>query len=190
MVIGITGGIGSGKSTASKLIEAKGYRRLDCDEIAHELLASDGKTREEVLAEFGKGVLGEGEGIDRKALGAIVFEDEKRLRALEAILHPKIRQAWESKISQAPEEDWIVEIPLLFEKNLENRVDFTVCVFTDLSTQVERLGRKGMARTQVLARINRQMPIPKKAEKADCVLLNDGSLEFLEDQVKQLLTLI
>lgn len=187
MVIGLTGGIGCGKSTAAAIFEKKGFGRVDCDAIAHELLAEDKDTIDLVVQVFGEGVLSEQGQLDRRAIGALAFEDEDSLRQLESILHPRIRDRWESIVARKPDGNWVVEIPLLFEKNLQNRVDFTVCVFSELSTQVERLERKGMDRAQTLARINRQMPIDSKAEKADCVLLNEGSLEFLEDQVNQLL---
>jgi dephospho-CoA kinase len=188
MVIGLTGGIGCGKSTAARMFARRGYRRIDCDAIVHDLIAKDPKVRDALMKIFGEGIRASDGSLDRKAIGAIVFEDEHRLEELENILHPRIRDRWESLIGEAPESDWIVEVPLLFEKNLQNRVDFTVCVFSDLSSQVERLGQKGMDRAQALTRINRQMPTEEKAEKADCVLLNEGSLAFLEDQVNQLLT--
>ena len=187
-VVGLTGGIGCGKSTASRMFENRGYRRIDCDALAHDLLANDSEVRESIVASFGEGVVSATGSLDRTVLGSIVFGDESRLSELESILHPKIRDRWESLIAGDPTSDWIVEVPLLFEKNLQNRVDFTVCVFSGLSTQVERLEQKGMGRAQALTRINRQMPTEEKAEKADCVLLNEGSLAFLEDQVNQLLT--
>lgn len=188
MVIGITGGIGCGKSTASRMFEQRGYRRIDCDAIAHELLAKDTTVRDALVDAFGPDVLDRDGALDRNLIGGIVFADERRLVELERILHPRIRERWRSLIAEDPESDWVVEVPLLFEKKLQNRVDFTVCVFTDLSLQVERLEQKGMDRAQALARINRQMPTEEKAEKADCVLLNEGSLAFLDDQINQLLT--
>ena len=188
MVVGLTGGIGCGKSTAARIFEQKGFGRVDCDAIAHELLSSDSETIRLVVDAFGSEVMdGQGD-LDRAAIGSLVFQDEQSLKNLEGILHPRIRNRWEAIVAENPDRNWVVEIPLLFEKNLQNRVDFTVCVFSELMTQVERLERKGMDRAQALARINRQMPTEEKAEKADCVLLNEGSLEFLEDQVNRLLT--
>ncbi len=188
MVIGLTGGMGCGKSTAGRMFEAHGFNRLDSDEIVHDLLATEPETIREVVETFGAKVKAESGGVDRTLLGSIVFSDNQKLKALEEILHPKVRKAWERAVAVDPEANWIVEIPLLFEKNLQNRVDFTVCVFTDLTSQVERLEHKGIGRAQALARISRQMPVPEKAEFADFVLLNEGSLEFLEDQIKTLLT--
>ncbi len=188
MVIGLTGGMGSGKSTVLAMFQKGGFQCLDCDAIVHDLLESDARIIEAIEDKFGPGIAIPDKGIDRAALGEIVFSDSARLKTLEDLLHPSVRDAWETAVSNQPDAKWVIEIPLLFEKNLQNRVDFTVCVFSDLSTLVERLERKGIGRAQALARIHRQMPLKEKAELADFVLLNEGSLEFLEDQVKTLLT--
>lgn len=187
MVIGLTGGMGCGKSTAARIFEKRGFKRLDSDEIVHDLLQNDEGTIQAVSEAFGSELVSESGGVDRSRLASIVFGDEAKLKELEGILHPKVQEGWEGAVAGDPDAKWILEIPLLFEKNLENRVDFTVCVFSDLFTQVERLEQKGMDRAQALARINRQMPVSQKAEKADFVLLNEGSLEFLEDQINTLL---
>lgn len=190
MVIGITGGMGSGKSTAARLFEKRGFRRIDCDEIAHDLLREDEEVKARIRVAFGDEVFDNEGSVNRKTLGGLVFESEDKLSELEAILHPRIRDAWLAKIASDPDARWVVEVPLLFEKNLQNRVDFTICVFSDLHTQVERLQRKGIDQAQALARIERQMPVSKKAEMADFVLLNEGSLDFLDEQIKTLLTRI
>lgn len=188
MKVGLTGGMGSGKSTVARIFEKNGFQRIDSDAIVHELLKSDNETIEAVVEAFGERVRLDGEGVNRPLLGTIVFSDSEQLKLLEEMLHPKVGKRWESIVETEPDANWIIEVPLLFEKNLQNKVDFTVCVFTDLSTQVERLEQKGIGRAQALTRINRQMPVSEKAENADFVLLNEGSLEFLEDQVKTLLT--
>tara|TARA_B100000900_G_C20438157_1_gene657876 strand:- start:25 stop:705 length:681 start_codon:yes stop_codon:yes gene_type:complete len=190
MVVVLTGGMGCGKSTAGRMFEKRGFRRLDSDQIVHDLLESDPATIREVMDVFGPKVISSNGGVNRSLLGSIVFDDEEKLKALEDIMHPKVQEAWEVAVASDQEAKWILEIPLLFEKNLQNRVDFTICVFSDLKTQVERLEQKGIGRVQALARINRQMPLSQKAEDADFVLLNEGSLEFLEDQIKTLLTRI
>ena len=170
------------------MFEKRGFRRLDSDQIVHDLLESDPATIREVVDVFGPKVISSNGGVNRSLLGSIVFGDDEQLKALEDIMHPKVREAWEGAVASDQEANWILEIPLLFEKNLQNRVDFTICVFSDLKAQVERLERNGIGRTQALVRINRQMPLSQKAENADFVLLNGGSLEFLEDQIKTLLT--
>lgn len=188
MVVGLTGGMGCGKSTACRMFEKRGFRRIDSDQIVHDLLESDPATIRQVVDVFGPKVISSNGGVNRSLLGSIVFGDDEKLKALEDIMHPKVREAWEGAVASDQEANWILEIPLLFEKNLQNRVDFTICVFSDLNSQVERLEQKSIGRAQALARINRQMPLSQKAENADFVLLNEGSLEFLEDQIKTLLT--
>lgn len=181
MRIGLTGGIGCGKSTVSRLLAERGFSTIDADAIVHELLANDEPTIEEVVGVFGDQVRRPEGGIDRAELGKLVFGDEARLQELERILHPRVRGRWEQATESGG--DWVVEIPLLFEKNLQKNVDLTICVFSDPQTQVERLEQRGMNRTQALARMSRQLPVTQKAELADIVLLNDGSLEFLAEQV-------
>ncbi|MCH6257658.1 dephospho-CoA kinase [Puniceicoccaceae bacterium K14] len=186
MVIGLTGGIGCGKSTAARLFEELGYRLLDSDKIVHELLASDESVIKRIVERFGSDMrLGEG-GIDRKALGAIVFSDSEALEDLEAILHPETGKRWQTEVEAQASLNWVVEIPLLFEKNLQNRFDLTVCVFSDQRNQLERLSRKGLDRQQSLARIAKQLPLKDKAEKADYTLLNDGTIDFLRVQIQTL----
>lgn len=185
MRIGLTGGIGCGKSTVSKLFAERGFSTIDADAIVHRLLAEDGDTVREVVGVFGEGVLNSEGGIDRAELGKLVFADAERLKRLEGILHPRVRQAWES--ASASEGYWLIEIPLLFEKNLQKNVDLTICVFSDPQSQVERLERRGMNQAQALARMERQMPVSRKAELSDVVLLNDGSLKFLTEQVDRLI---
>lgn len=186
MKIGLTGGIGCGKSTVSKLFRERGVSTIDSDAIVHDLLAKDEETIAAVEKLFGSEVLLDSGGIDRAAVGRLVFGDAELLGKLEAILHPRVRSTWESAADSGG--DWLIEIPLLFEKNLQKNVDLTICVFSDPQTQVERLEKRGMNRTQALARMKRQMPVSEKAELADFVLLNDGSLEFLIQQVDRLVS--
>ncbi len=187
MQLGITGGIGCGKSTAAKIFEKKGFNRIDCDEIVHDLLEQDSETISTVADRFGESVIKPEGGVDRRTLGQIVFADKYLLKELEDILHPKVRDTWTGKVNAENSSDWVVEVPLLFEKNLQNRVDFTICVFCHQDLQVERLERKGIERPQALARINQQLPLSEKAQMADLVLLNDGSFEFLESQINSIL---
>lgn len=186
MKLGLTGGMGCGKSTVSRLLGERGWGVVDSDVVVHELLANDAETIEAVAGLFGPGVRRAEGGIDRKAVGAIVFGDAERLAALEGILHPRVRERWERAVSGPG--NWVVEIPLLFEKKLQKSVDLTVCVFCHPSTQLERLEKRGIDLTQALARISRQMPLSEKAELANYVLLNDGSTSYLEAQVVRLLS--
>lgn len=187
MVLGLTGGIGCGKSTVGRMLEERGMRRIDTDAIVHQLLSSDAKVIAEVGEAFGEEVVDGKKGVNRKALGEVVFAQPEGLRRLEAILHPRVGQIWQGRVASDPSQLWVVEIPLLFEKKLQNKFDFTACVFCNQETQVRRLEQKGVSRSQALARMGRQLPLDVKAEKADFVLTNDGSLLFLEGQAIRLL---
>ncbi|MCH2387742.1 MAG: dephospho-CoA kinase, partial [Opitutales bacterium] len=120
MVIGLTGGMGSGKSTAARLFEDQGFQRIDCDEIAHDLLREDEDVNRCIKKAFGTDAFDRDGQVDRTALGGIVFESGDNLLRLEAILHPRIRDTWLARVASDTEARWVVEIPLLFEKNLQN----------------------------------------------------------------------
>lgn len=184
MKIGLTGGIGCGKSTVAKFFAEYGFHTESADAIVHDLLQSDRETISEVVELLGDEVLREDGAIDRAQVAKQVFGDSTKLKALEAILHPRVRRAWERAASGG--RDCVIEIPLLFEKNLQKNVDLTICVFSDPVLQVERLEQRGLSRADSLARMKQQMPLSEKAQLADYVLLNDGSLEFLEMQVRHL----
>lgn len=184
--IGLTGGMGCGKSTVAGLFRERGFGVLDSDAIVHDLLAEDSETIEAVRRSFGSEVILPSGGVDRKALGRIVFGSPEKLELLEGILHPKVRERWQGVSSDGG--NWVIEIPLLFEKNLQKNVDVTVCVFCDPQKQASRLESRGLDRSQAAARIRRQMPLSEKASLADYVLLNDGSLEFLSEQLDRLIS--
>ncbi|MEZ5276178.1 MAG: dephospho-CoA kinase [Opitutaceae bacterium] len=183
MNIGLTGTIGCGKSTAGRLLGERGIERIDCDEIVRELLVSDSQVLREIVDAFGTSVFAADGSLNRKALGAIVFADRSRLAVLEEILHPRVSDRWQGRIRGEPDRHHVVEIPLLFEKNLQKWFDFTICVACDRRTQLERLGRRGMTAEEADQRIAAQLPLSRKIDLADCVLLNSGTLPFLSDQI-------
>ncbi len=186
MVIGLTGGIGCGKSTTARLFEDLGWGRVESDEIVRSLLRADASVIESVCCEFGPCVIGQDGAVDRRVLAAVVFPDPLKLRRLEAILHPRVRTAWKAMVARSEPTHWIVEIPLLFEKGLEKEFDFTVCVASDPGVQAERLASRGLQPQEASQRIARQLPLAQKIERADFVLTNNGSLDFLRDQVTRL----
>ncbi|BET69587.1 dephospho-CoA kinase [Opitutales bacterium ASA1] len=186
MLIGLTGGIGCGKSTVGTMFAELGFGRVDSDEIVRELLRSDGDTLAEIRATFGEGVFDGSGGIDRRKMAAVVFPDPDALRRLEAILHPRVRRAWKTACAARPPREWVVEIPLLFEKGLEKEVDFTVCVASDPGVQAQRLASRGLSPQEVSQRVARQLPLAQKIERADFVVTNNGSLTFLRNQVVRL----
>lgn len=187
MVIGLTGAIGCGKSTVGRLFSDNGLSRIDCDEIVRELLASDPEVISAVVEALGPSVLNQEGGLVRRAIASIVFADRSQLTVLEAILHPRVSARWKGAVAADPDRTWVVEIPLLFEKNLQKWFDFTICLACDRETQLERLTQRGMAPEEADQRIAVQLPLVRKVELADHILLNNGSLPFLSDQIHWLI---
>jgi dephospho-CoA kinase len=139
-----------------------------------------------ISGRFGREVLAADGTINRSSLARNVFGDDAARLWLEALLHPRVRALWQAQVRAAPEAAWVVEIPLLFENSLENRFDFIVCVACSPSLQLARLEQRGMARTLAEQRISKQLPLVRKTELSDFVLSNDGTPEFLRQQVSLL----
>ncbi len=185
--LGITGGIGCGKSAAARWVEAHGFRRLDSDQIVRERLLTAPDIIAAVREHFGPGILADGGGIDRTALAARIFPVPAEREWLEALLHPRVTAAWAQAFAGGGEEArWVVEVPLLFEKGLEKWFDFTVCVALSPGVQLMRVVERGLSPEMAAQRIRAQWPQGRKIELADFVLWNDGAPEFLEAQVGRL----
>jgi dephospho-CoA kinase len=187
MILGLTGNLGCGKSTAGRLFAERGFARIDCDEIVRDLLIGDRSVLREIRDSFGSEVFDSEGMVDRKRLGSIVFADRNRLDVLEKILHPRVSKQWRTTVGNRSDLGWVVEIPLLFEKNLQKWVDFTICLACDRRVQLERLTQRGMTPQEADQRIAVQLPLIRKIELADFVLLNNGGLSFLSDQVDWLI---
>ena len=186
MILGITGGIGCGKSTAAALFEREGFRRLDSDELVRTQVLTSPKVVAALRERYGAEVVNAEGDVNRTNLAARVFPSESELRWLEELTHPVVFGLWRSAFRGAPEVDWAVEVPLLFEKSLENWFDFTVCVASAPTQQLARLELRGLPRALAEQRISKQLPLAQKIEWADFVLWNDGSPEFLQEQVSRL----
>lgn len=189
-VIGLTGGMGSGKSTVSHILMELGARMVDGDKVGHQLYEPGGPAYDEVVAAFGPGVVGPGGQIDRGKLGSIVFDDPQGLKKLNAIMHPKIKEAI-AQVLQGWRRDGaevaVVEAAVLFEANWADLVDEIWATLSDEGTVVDRLSRaKGLSPEQTRARLRSQMPPEEKARRAQVVIRNNGSLEGLEKQVEAL----
>ncbi len=183
IIIGLTGNIGSGKSTVAALLREMGYPVLDADLLAE-------RARELKKAEL-KALFPEafrGEELDRRRLAQVVFQDPERLRALEDLIHPEVRRLLEAELARLEAPLVFVEIPLLFEKGWEGRLDGVVLVAAPLEERLKRvMARSGLSREEVLARERAQMPEEEKRRRATWVLENRGSLEDLKAQVQALL---
>ena len=186
--VGLTGGIGSGKTTVGAMFVDLGCRLIDSDRITHELLDGDGGVADAVVREFGPGVLDSDRRIDRKKLGAIVFDDPARRKALTDILHPVIfvrQQAFLERCSQEiPDGVAIVDAALMIETGNAGRFDAVVVVTCTPDQQRERLRARGLSDAGIDARVAAQMPMDEKATHADYVIDNSGSIEETRRQVE------
>lgn len=184
-VIGLTGGISSGKSTVSNYLKQQGYKVLDADEYSRKTTAKGGPAIPAIVEAFGEDIVNaEGE-LDRKKLGSIIFNDADKRQQLNDIVHPLIRDMMNSEEARLVKKGHVfLDIPLLFENGLDARCDLTVTVFVDQNTQIERLrARDGLSQEAAQARINSQMSLTEKVKKSDYSLDNNGDLEHLYAQI-------
>ncbi len=186
MTIGLTGGIGCGKSSALDAFGKIGFSVVDADGIAAEI-RSEPEFLRFARERFGGSAFAADGSVDRASLARIVFSDAAAREDLENFLHPRIRARWNARIRAAkPGEKIVVEVPLLFEKNYASDFDLTVCVAASEETQLERLEKRGLPRERARERIAAQLPLEEKVRRADAVIFNDGSREFLEAQVREI----
>jgi dephospho-CoA kinase len=190
MILGLTGGLGCGKSTVAGMFAVHGYQALDSDAIVREVLLKDAGVIAAIRTQFGDEVLTAAGEVDRRQLARRVFADEASLRWLEGLLHPRVFAHWRTRFATEPGRSWVVEVPLLIEKNLQNWFDFTIGVASHSAVQLARLEQRGLPPPLARQRISQQLPLAQKIELVDFVLLNDGSLEFLREQVARLASLI
>jgi dephospho-CoA kinase len=189
--IGLTGGIGSGKSEALAACRRLGAAVLSTDEVVHELLG-EREVRDLLVERFGAGVLPQGR-VDRDAVAEVVFQRPEELSWLESVLFPRVGERvarWRAGLEQADDapEVAVVEVPLLFEAGIEGIFDATVAVVADEETRRRRAEARGH-RAQA-GRTTRQLPQAEKARRADFVVRNDGSLEDLEESMRRVLTTV
>ena len=186
MKVGLSGGIGCGKSTVLGFFREAGWRTVDSDAVVRELLARDAEVQAQLRSRWGEAVFADG-AVDRGAVAKRVFGHEGDLKWLEELLHPLVRESWLASIDQAPDVNWLVEIPLLFEKRLETRFDLTVCVSSPPDVVADRMVLRAYTGAQIEQRRKQQMPLEEKIERADYLISNAGSLEFLKQQTTRLI---
>ncbi len=186
LTVGLTGGIGCGKSTAATFFMNRGFQRLDADATVHDILRNNQDVAEAIRGKFGDSMVAPDGSVRRDRMGVVVFNNSTMLAWLENLLHPLVYAQWRKIFASAQGQMFIVEVPLLFEKGLANWFDFTVCVTTDSVLQLRRLEQKGIPPELARQRQAKQMPLARKCELADHVLLNDGSTDFLREQVNAL----
>jgi dephospho-CoA kinase len=188
ITIGLTGGIGSGKSEVARRLAARGAVVIDADVLAREALAPGTDGLAKVVAQFGDAVLSPDGSLDRPGLGRIVFADPQRLAALNAIVHPYVGRRSQELIAAAPADAVVVyDVPLLVENNLAPSYDVVVVVDVPPETQLARLTQqRGMTEADARARMSAQAAREQRRSVADVVIDNDGDLKSLDAQVAQL----
>ncbi|HVH52536.1 MAG TPA: dephospho-CoA kinase [Actinomycetota bacterium] len=186
LLVGLTGGIGTGKSTVARMLEKRGAVVFDADALARQAVAPGTPGFDEVVERFGPNVMAPGGGLDREALASIVFADQAARRDLEGIVHPEVRRMFAEGCEEYRDSDRVVvfSAPLLVETGMHTAFDMLIVVSAPVATQIERLMRdRGMPERDVQARIDAQLPLEAKEEVADVIMHNEGTLEDLETQV-------
>jgi dephospho-CoA kinase len=189
LLVGLTGGIGSGKSTVARLLEERGAVVFDADLLAREAVEPGTPGHAAVIERFGADVLAPGGELDREALASIVFADPSARRDLEQIVHPEVRRLFAEGSEAYRDTDRVVvfSAPLLVETGMHTAFEILVVVSATVATQIERLMRqRGMSEASIRARIDAQAPLEDKAAAADFIVDNEGTLDELESQVERL----
>lgn len=188
-LIGLTGGIATGKSTVSAMLRRLGAKVVDADEIAREIVRPGEPAWQEIVDAFGPGVLRKDKSLDRDKLRKIVFADERARKRLESITHPKIRALAQEKIERLSAEGAevvIYEAPLLFETQAQSWIRPVILVACDLETQKQRLRQRDrLGEKEIRRHLEAQMPLEEKRKLADYVVENNGSLEELQREVQE-----
>ena len=189
-VIGLTGGIASGKSTISNIFKEVGWPVIDADQTARQVVMPGSLGLAQIVSRFGSQVLQPDGTLDRAALGSMVFDDPQNLSDLDQIEHPLIMAAIDKQLAGFKKQGLpvvVLDVPLLFETRMDQECDLTVLAVVDRKTQLERLMKRDhCSKAAALKRINAQMPLEEKMRRADVTIDNNGSLAQTRLQVAKL----
>lgn len=185
LTIGLTGGIGSGKSTVADLFRRKGAHIIDFDTLSHKVEEPQGPAWKGIVDHFGDGVLNEDGTINRERLGNVVFRDPAQRKKLNEIVHPAVFSEWMRQMKEIEETHAgaviISDIPLLVEVGLQHHLNITILVYVSPEEQIKRImQRNGYSRQEAQDRLDSQMPIDEKVPYCDIVINNEGPLEETE----------
>ena len=190
LIIGLTGGIVSGKSTVAKMFQKLGAKIIDADRIGHEVILPNKPAWRKLIKSFGKSILKENLTIDRKKLGNLVFNDKKLLKKLNEITHPEIKKIIIKEINKFKDDNrlynkiMIIDAPLIYEASMDYLMEKIILVQLNEKEQIKRLAvRNIFTREESLKRINSQIPNKEKTEKADYIINNNNSVEKTKEQV-------
>lgn len=191
LIIGLTGSIGTGKSTIAKKFREWSIPVVDADVIAREVVEPGEEAYKKIVAAFGEQILQDDRTLDRKALGEIVFNDEHKRKKLNEIIHPAIRKEMirqRDRYIEQGEKSVVLDIPLLYESGLTHFVDKVIVVAVDTDVQLKRImERDDSTKEEAKRRIDAQIPVAEKAKKADAVIDNNGTEEQSYQQLKDVL---
>lgn len=190
-IIGLTGGIGTGKSTASGYLKERGFAVIDADQIARQIVEPGQPLLKELQCLFGTGILKEDGSLDRKGLAAIVFQNKEKRKVLDEVMHSRIIDIIDARIAFYQSKDGyrgiILDAPLLFETGLEKKCDQVLLITSDLDLRIARVcARDGMTPEEVSARIKNQMSDQEKKAKADWIVDNSSTKEALLEKLDKL----
>ena len=187
MKVGLTGGIGAGKSTVADLFSKRGAVVIRSDELARQVIEPQTPGFKQVTSRFGNEIVNDKGSIDRAKLAQVVFNDDVALKDLENIVHPLVRERTSKLMSEQTSETIIVnEIPLLLEKKMESLFEFLVIVISNEKNRLERLSQKGVSEDQAKARMAKQVNDQERKAAADFLIVNDGNLDQLEADVEKI----
>jgi len=189
--IGLTGGLGSGKSTASKFFKSLGAFILDADNSAKNLIETNKEVKEELIKEFGTDIMNANSSIDKKKLARVAFQDEDHQQRLNYVVHPHIHNAIDKSYKEILDQNnhklFIVDAALIYESGYDAHLDYVIVVTAQLKHRMERaLNRNTLTREEILKRIDFQWPEEDKISLADFVIHNDGTESDLNNQIIEL----
>jgi dephospho-CoA kinase len=193
--VGLTGGLGTGKSTVSQMLVKRGIPVIDADRIAREVVEPGGPALPGIIQAFGPGILQPDGSLDRVSVARLVFGNPAKLAQLETLIHPFVQREMQAQKKQLKDAGhlWAVyDVPLLFEKNLRSQFDYVIVVsVTDAETQMSRLrARNGWNDEEIQKRLSSQLRIAEKAAQADFVIYNDADLSALEKKVDTMVQML
>ncbi len=186
--VGLTGGIATGKSTVVRMLVRKGARVIDHDDLVHSLQEPGQPVWKRIVETFGRDILDADERIDRKKLGALVFDNENRRKILEGIVHPAVLGEAQRQREEIARQDGqaiiLSDIPLLLEVGMQGLFDLVLLVYAPPEVQILRvMKRNNLSREEAIARLKSQMSIDEKLKFADLIIRNDGTMRALEKRV-------
>jgi dephospho-CoA kinase len=192
LMVGLTGGIGSGKSVVARMFKDEGAYVIDLDELARRVVEPDKPAWRDVLAYFGTGILNPDRTLNRSALAEIVFSDPKSRKVLEEFTHPRIFEERDALLEAIKDKDpcsvVVIEFPLLFELSFQKKFDKIILVYVTRDVQIRRAReRDGLSEKEVDNRLRAQIPIDEKRSLSDYIIDNEGNLGYTRDQVREVM---